>query len=404
MNDTLQERVALIRAQFPILERKIDGKPIVYLDSAATSLKPRAVIEAVTDYYERFTANIHRGKHFLSEEVSNRYEEARYQISLFLNCQGNELIFVRNTTEALNLVAQGLGLRQDDLVVGFLNSHHSQILSWRPHATLKLVDADASGQVDLDHYAALLRAGPKVVALTHCSNVTGSYAPLKTMVGMAKEAGALVVVDAAQSLPHRRIDLTELPIDFLAFSSHKMLGPSGLGCLFGRKELLERLNPMLWGGGMVDWVDADGSRLRKTPHRFEAGTPAIEGALGFARAIEFLDELGPDFLESHDRLLAESFLRQARQRPRLEILGSMEPQERAAILTFRIEGCGNLSEVARIMSDSHGVMCRSGHLCSQPFVNAFGGGEVLRASAYLYNSLEEIDYFFQSLDQVMAFV
>ena len=404
MNEEMREQVVAIRKRFPVLERKLDGRPIVYLDNAATSLKPRSVIDAVTEYYECSTANIHRGKHYLSEEVSNRYEEARYQVSLFLNCQGNEVVFVRNATEALNLVAQGLGLAEDDLVVGFLNSHHSHILPWRAHATLWLVRTDASGQVDLDHYAQLLRARPKVVAITHCSNVTGIYAPLPEMVAMAKEAGALVVVDAAQSLPHRKIDLATMPIDFLAFSSHKMLGPSGLGCLFGRKAHLDALTPMLWGGGMVDWVDIEGSALRKTPHRFEAGTPAIEGALGFARAIDLLDEIGADFLEAHDHSLSACLLDRARERPYMEVLGAADPGDRAAILTFRIAGGKNLSEVARILSDTYGIMCRSGHLCSQPFVSAFAGGEVLRASAYVYNTEDEIDHLFRSLDQIVSFL
>lgn len=400
----MQKQIMEIRKKFPILGREIDGKPMVYLDSAATSLKPQAVIDTVSEYYTNFTANIHRGKHYLSEEVSNRYEESRYKISAYLNCHGNELVFLKNTTEALNLIAQGMGLTKDDLVIGFLNSHHSHILPWRAQANLKLVNAEATGQVDMDHYEELLRSHPKVVAITHCSNVTGTYVPLRQMVNMAKEVGAIVVVDAAQSLPHRKINLIDIPIDFLVFSSHKMLGPSGIGCLFGRRDKLDKIHPMVWGGGMVDWVDTEGAKLRKIPHRFEAGTPAIEGALGFASAIDLLDEIGEDFLESHDHELSKCLLSHAKKRSYIEVLGSMDPDNRAAILSFRIHGCKNLGEVAKILSDSYGIMCRSGHLCSQPLVNTFIGGEVLRASAYLYNTVDEIDHLFNSLDQIVEFL
>lgn len=391
-----------VEDDFPVLSREIDGRRIVYMDSAATTLKPRSVIRAVTGYYERYTANIHRGKHRLSEEASDRYEEARYRVATFLRCQGNEVVFVRNTTEALNLVARGLGLERGDLVVGCLDAHHSQVLPWRENATLRTACVAAGGGVDLDHYRELLREGPRLVALTHCSNVTGVYLPVAEMAAMAREAGALVVVDAAQSIPHRRLDLRELQADFVAFSGHKMLGPSGVGVLFGRAELLERLRPPIHGGGMVDWVSAESSGQRKLPHRLEAGTPAIEAAIGLAAAVEYLDDLGEAAVDQHDRELSALLLAEAERRPHLRVLGPTRGVERAALVSLTIPGLDDLGDVARALSDSYGVMARSGHLCSQPYVDAHTPGEVLRLSAYLYNTAGDVAHAFAALDEVVA--
>lgn len=390
-----------VEDDFPILARQIDGQRIVYMDSAATTLKPRSVIRAVTAYYERYTANIHRGKHRLSEEASDRYEESRHRVATFLGCQGNEVVFVRNTTEALNVVAKGLGLERGDHVVAGFDSHHSHVLPWREVATVSTVRHGPDGSVDLDHYRALLAGRPRVVALTHCSNVTGVYLPIAEMSAWAREAGALVVVDAAQSLPHRRLNLRELAIDFLAFSGHKMLGPSGVGVLFGRAELLEALRPANHGGGMVDWVTPESSSVRKIPHRLEAGTPAIEGAIGLAAAIEYLDDLGAEAIEGHDRELAGVLLREAGARPYLRVLGSTLA-DRAAVVSLVVPGLDDLGDVARALSDSYGVMCRSGHLCAQPYVDANTAGEVLRLSAYLYNTPQDVLHAFAALDEVVG--
>ncbi|HEY0023411.1 MAG TPA: aminotransferase class V-fold PLP-dependent enzyme [Longimicrobium sp.] len=391
-----------IEDDFPVLQRQIDGRRIVYMDSAATTLKPRSVIRAVTGYYERYTANIHRGKHRLAEEASDRYEEARYRVATFLRCQGNEVVFVRNTTEALNLVARGLGLERGDTVVGCLDAHHSQVLPWREAATLHTTRLGADGGVDLDHYRELLATRPRVVALTHCSNVTGVYLPLAEMTAMAREAGALVVVDAAQSLPHRRLDMARLPADFVAFSGHKMLGPSGVGVLFGRVELLERLRPALHGGGMVDWVTSESSSVRKVPHRLEAGTPAIEGAIGLGAAVDYLDDLGEEEIDRHDRALSALLLHNAEQREYLRVLGPTRGVERAALVSLTIPGVDDLGDVARALSDSYGVMGRTGHLCAQPYVDAHTPGEVLRLSAYLYNTPCDVAHAFAALDEVAS--
>lgn len=399
------ELPARVRADFPILERRIDDLPIIYLDSSATSLKPRAVVDAMVDFYTYSTANIHRGKHYLSEEASTRYEESRYVIAQYIGAFGNEVVFVRNTTEALNVVAMGLGLCRDDLVVATLDAHHSQLLPWRRQARVEMVRVDAHGRVDLDQYEELLREQPRVVALCHCSNVTGVYAPIDRMVRMAKQAGALTVVDAAQSIPHRRVNVADLPVDFLAFSAHKMLGPTGVGVLYGRREQLDALRPAYAGGGAVDWVDLNEFRLRKIPHRFEAGTPDIAGAFGFAAAVDYLRGIGPEALEEHDAVLSELMQREAAKRSYLKPLGgdpSGDRRERAAILSLQMAGVEKLTDVARMLSDAYGIMCRSGHLCAQPVVDHFTDGEVLRASAYLYNTKEDILRFFEALDEIEA--
>jgi cysteine desulfurase/selenocysteine lyase len=392
----------LIRRDFPVLARTIDDMSVTYLDNAATTLKPRAVIDAVTDYYANIGANIHRGMHRLSQEASTLFEDARSRVAQLIGAFGDEVVFVRNTTEAINLVAHGLRLSPDDLVVGTLDAHHSQMLPWRRVARFELTAVDRQGLVDRDHYETLLRQQPKVVALSHCSNVTGAYLPLDEMVRAAHARGAIVVVDAAQSIGHRKIDVTSLGIDFLAFSSHKMMGPTGVGVLYGRRHLLERLDPLLLGGGTVDWVDVRGHTLRRIPHRFEAGTPDIAGVIGLDAAIRYLERLGLDAIDAHDRTLAAALREGARQRPYLDVIGPTQEVDKTAILSLRMRGVTRLDDVARILSDSHGIMCRTGHHCAQPLIDAFTTDEVLRASAYAYNTTEEIAAFFNALDDVRA--
>lgn len=390
-----------IRSDFPLLKRVVDGERLVYLDSAATTLKPQSVIDAVVRYYTDYSANIHRGRHRLSEEASDRYEEARYKAAVFIGCASNEVVFVRNTTEALNLAADCLALGPQDLVVGFLDAHHSQLLPWMARARYKAVRCDARFQPDLEQYRDLLKERPRAVVVTHCSNVTGAYVPLETIVRMGRDAGAAVVVDVAQSVAHRQINFSELDADFLAFSSHKMLGPSGIGCLVGKAERLLQVTPKQLGGGVVDHTTLDGFQLRKIPHRFEAGTPAIEAACGFAAALDYLEALGWDAIAAHDRLMNDAFLAELEKRPRLKLLGPRAAEERTSIFSLYVEGLEELSDVSRALSDSHGVMCRNGHLCAQPLVDNFTDGEVLRMSAYLYNTTEEIRYALDKLEEVV---
>jgi cysteine desulfurase/selenocysteine lyase len=386
---------------FPIFLRKIDGNPLIYLDNAATTLKPNQVISEISRYYREISANIHRGKHYLSEEASIFYEEGRYKVAQLLGCFGNEVIFLKNATEALNVVANGLNISRESTVIVCTDSHHSNYLPWLSRANTRLVRVNHLGNVDLNHYQELLQLGPAVVSLTHCSNVSGLYLPIEEMTRMAKSVGALVVVDAAQSIPHRQINVADLDIDFLAFSGHKMLGPTGIGVLFGKQSHLKTMQPVCLGGGMVDWVDTSGYRVRKIPHKFEAGTPHIAGVYGLVAAIKYLETIGFDALKLHDLELGKLLLAEAKKRQYLEVMApGEEGSERCAIISFKIKGCNDMGNIARILSDSYGVMCRSGHMCAQPLVDYFSDGEVLRASCYLYNSKQDLINLFLALDEL----
>lgn len=389
-----------LRADFPILERRIDDMSLVYLDSAATSLKPRQVIGAMNEYFTKSTGNIHRGKHRLSEEASALYEDARSTVARMLGCGVEEVVFVTNTTHALNLIASGLGLCREDLVLVSLDSHHSNALPWRQYATTQFIRLNTDGTLDINHLEELLALRPKAVALTHCSNVTGMYSAISEAASLARRSGAIVIADVAQSVAHRRIQPTELGVDFLAFSGHKMLGPPGIGVLYGRRELLARLSPIALGGGTVEWFDADGYRLRDLPYRLEAGTPNISGAIGLASAIDYLERIGWPQLTRHDRDLAEVLCSEAGRRDYVSVLGAPNAARRSALISMKIRSRQPASEVARLLSDSYGIMCRAGHLCSQPLVDALAGSAVLRASAYLYNESSEIRALFEALDEL----
>lgn len=385
---------------FPGLSKELDDTKITYLDNAATTLKPRAMVAALEEYYLGVSTNIHRGKHYAIEEVSNRYEQTRYKVAELIGCHGNEVVFVRNTTEAINLVASGLSLSQKDLIIAFADSHHSNMLPWVSHGNTKFVGFTEDGSVDWEQYHDLLKQSPKVVAITHCSNVTGVYAPLKEITEAAKNAGAIVVVDGAQSVPHRRVNVSELDIDFLAFSAHKMLGPTGIGVLYGKKQCLDALDVNNVGGGMVDWVELEEYRLRKLPHRFEAGTPHIAGAYGLGAAIDYLHQLGFDNLEQDDKEMGEFMLAQALQRDYMKVINPTPGLDRGGVVSISIPSLTNLDDFSRILSDSYAIMCRNGHLCAQPYINALSHGQVLRASAYFYTSKDDIKKFFNSVDEI----
>ena len=391
---------------FPILNRVIDDNRMVYLDSAATSLKPIQVVSEISRYYLEISANIHRGKHYLSEEASVFYEEGRYKVAQLIGAVGNEVVFVRNTTEALNIVARGLELQKDDIVIVCTDSHHSSYLPWVDKARVEMVRIDSQGMVDLAHYEELLKLGPKVVSLTHCSNVSGLYAPIEDMAKMAKNVGAIVIVDAAQSIPHRRLNVNRQNIDFLAFSGHKMLGPTGIGVLYGRQQYLEKLSLTYLGGGMVDWVDTEGYRARKIPHKFEAGTPHIAGVYGLVAAIKYLEKIGFDRIEAHDLELGKFMLSEAKKREDyMEVIApGADGAERCAIISIKPKRKTSLGDIARMLSDSYGIMCRTGHMCAQPLVDYLANGEILRASGYLYNTKQDAIDFFKAFDEIQGVI
>ncbi|VGE72696.1 cysteine desulfurase [Klebsiella pneumoniae] len=389
------------RSQFPALMQEIDGRPVNYLDSAATTLKPRVMIDAITEYYSQNGANIHRGKHRLSDEASNAYEAARLAVADYICVQANEVAFTHNTTHALNIVAQGLALTKSDLVIAGIDSHHSQLLPWRQVATLRFIQTDDYGRIDLDHFQTLLALRPKVIALTHCSNVTGVVHPVEQMIAMIrKQSDAIIVLDAAQSLPHGRLNLHTLGADFVAFSAHKMLGPTGLGFLYANRHRLDSLKPLQFGGGTVDWVDTDGQISRRAPYHLEAGTPAIASVIGAGASFRLLAGFDETALRAHDRNLVNSLLSGAASRPYLKLIGPSDGENRHAIGAFKFSDCVSVGEIARLLSDAYGIMCRSGYMCAQPFVGALAGGEILRASAYLYNTTADIDALYQALDDL----
>ncbi|WP_216207569.1 aminotransferase class V-fold PLP-dependent enzyme [Amycolatopsis aidingensis] len=388
-----------VRPDFPVLAREMDGNKLTYLDSAATTLKPRQVIEATTRYYTEVSANIHRGKHMLSEEASDAYELCRTRVAAFLGIRAAEVVFTANTTQALNLVATGLDLDPGDLVLVSRDAHHSLQLPLRARATVDWIPTDVTGAVDLEAYARKLERRPALVAITHCSNVTGRYAPAAEMAALAREHGALTLLDAAQSVPHRPVRVPELGVDAIAFSAHKMLGPTGIGVLTVGPALADRLRPALLGGGVVDWVDTSGWVLRRPPHRFEAGTPHIAGAYGLRAAVDYLDDLGMPAVAEHDAWLAGVLHTEATKRDYLSVLAP-GPGERSATLSVAVRDIPDLTEVARSLSDGYGVMCRSGHLCAQPLVAEAAGSAVLRLSAQVYNTAEDIRTAFTALDEL----
>lgn len=396
------ELAARTRPDFPLLQSDVDGSPIVYLDNAATSLTPRAVLDAMSHYYAKVGANVHRGKHYLSETASDDFEQARIAVAELTGYRGNEVVFTANATASLNLVGRGFPLEAGDLVMLPLDGHHSAMLPWRERARVTYTPLDEHGAVDLNQYAELLRSRPRVVVLNHCSNVTGIYTPVIRMAELAKDVGAVTVVDAAQSIPHGPV--VSPHIDFLAFSAHKMLGPTGIGVLCGRYEQLARLTPLALGGGTVDWVDTGRFDLRKLPYRLEAGTPHIAGAYGLRAAIGYLAAIGWEKVAAHDLELGSALLEQAKVRPTMQMLGSGASADRGGIASFAIAGSPRLKAVAKILSDSYGIMCRTGHMCAQPLVDRFSDGEVLRISGYLYNTPAEIEKAFAAIDDIVAVV
>jgi cysteine desulfurase/selenocysteine lyase len=312
------------------------------------------------------------------------------------------VVFVRNTTEALNLVCDGLRLGPEDVVVVGYDAHHSNLLPWRRRSRVAHLRVLGTGRPDLEHYEELLARRPRVVALNHCSNLTGVLAPVQRMAAQARDAGATVVLDMAQSLPHRRVSVRELAVDFAAFSGHKLLGPTGIGVLYGRHDQLARLEPAHLGGGTIDWVDDDRFVLRALPHRLEGGTPHIAGAYGLHAALRYLDRLGWEAVAAHGAALAALMVAEAARRPYLRTIVEPDDQERTSILSFTLQGRANLDETARTLSDAYGVMCRSGHMCAQPFVDDRAGHQVLRASAYLYNTADDVQRLFAALDDLCS--
>ena len=402
--------VERLRNDFPILGRRFDGRPLVYLDSAATSQKPTQVIAAEDAFYRESNANVHRGVYALSVEATDAYEGARARAARFIGARDpEEVVFVRGTTEAINLVATSLGrslLHRGDRVITTVMDHHSNIVPWhllREYAgvTLDFLDVDDAGRLVLDPLDRWLADGrTKVVTLTHVSNVLGTVNPVREIAERAHDHGALVVLDAAQSAPHRRLDVDKLGVDFLAFSGHKMLGPMGIGVLWGRRRSLEALPPCMGGGEMIREVHKDRVSYADVPARFEAGTPNVGGAIALAAAFDYLDAVGWEELRSHEERLLARLLNQGRERlgERLQIFGPTEPRDREAVVSFALRGA-HPHDVASLL-DADGVCVRAGHHCAQPLMERLRVPALTRASPYLYNTEPEIDRLYDSLEKV----
>jgi len=398
--------LARLRDDFPVLSRSFNGHPLAYLDSAATSQKPRTVIDAVARYYSELNANPHRGVYALSVEATDAYEAARARVARFLHAPDpNGVIFVRGTTEALNLVATCLGrehLRTGDQVVCTVMEHHSNIVPWhqlrsRRGVALDFVGIDADGRLRTEDLDRLIGARTKVVAVTHVSNVLGTVNPIREIANRAHEVGALVIVDAAQSVPHRSVDVGALGADFLAFSGHKVLGPMGIGVLWGRSELLAALPPYMGGGEMISEVHTDRVEYREPPARFEAGTPNVAGAVGLSAALDYVERIGWEALQDHERRLFQRFVDGAASRfgNDLKVYGPPPSPDRESVASFSVRGV-HPHDLASLL-DSDGIAIRAGHHCAQPLMDVLGVPALARASPYLYNTAEEIDRLLDSI-------
>ena len=398
--------VDLIRKDFPILNREINGHRLIYLDNAATSQRPRQVTQAVCDFYTKHNANIHRGLHTLSEEATEMYEAAHRAVKEFINARTwEEIIFTRNTTEAINLVAYSLGVRRfkpgDEIIITMME-HHSNMVPWQMlkdlyGIKLHYIKLRPDGTLDLEHYRSLLSPNTKLVSVAHVSNVLGVINPVKEIIKLAHDVGALVLIDAAQSAPHLKLDVQDIDCDFMAFSGHKMLGPTGIGVLYGKKELLEEMDPFLRGGDMIKQVKIEGVSWNDLPWKFEAGTSNIAGGIGLKAAIEYLQNIGMDCIFEHEKALAKYTINKLKEIEEVKLFG---PEERIGVISFIVEGIS--PDLVGIAMNEKGIAIRTGCHCAQPLHEFFGIRGTARASFYLYNTFEEADKFIERLKEIIA--
>jgi cysteine desulfurase / selenocysteine lyase len=393
-----------LKKLFPILDQEINGNPLVYLDSAATSQKPIQVIEAVSDYYRLLNSNVHRGVHTLGTRATDAYEGAREKVRKFIHAKSiEEVIFTKGTTASLNVVASSYGksnLHEGDEIVTTYMEHHSNIIPWQQvakatGATLKYIPLQEDGSLSLEDVRATITPNTKIVAVTLVSNVLGVINPIKEIAKIAHENGAVMVVDGAQGAPHLNIDVQDLDCDFLGFSGHKMCGPTGIGVLYGKKHLLENMEPVEFGGEMIDFVGLYESTWKELPWKFEGGTPIIAGAIGLGAAIDFLQEIGLDKILEHEHKLAAYTLEKMSTIEGLTIYGPKEADKRAGVVTFNLSDV-HPHDVATVL-DAEGIAVRAGHHCAQPLMKWLDVSATARASFYLYNTEEDIDKLVEGL-------
>ena len=395
-----------VRADFPVLKRRFNGKSLVYLDSSATTLKPEPVIETVARFYRERNANVHRGLYQLAVEATDLYEGARRKVAVFIGADPGEVIFTQGTTGSLNLLAYSLGEARvgpgDEILVTVME-HHANLVPWqelarRKRARLVAAGITPEGELDLEDFRRKLSSRTRIVAVTHVSNVLGTVNPIPEISRMAHEVGAVAVVDAAQSAPHMEVKVAELGCDFLAFSGHKMLGPTGIGVLWGKRELLEELPPFLTGGEMIREVWIDRATWNDLPYKFEAGTPPIAQAVGLGAAVDYLTGLGMDEIRCHEQQLVAKALQGLLARDYVEIYGPRDPKKRGGLVAFNLRGI-HPHDVATLL-DQEGIAIRAGHHCAQPLHRLLGVPATCRASFYVYNTSEEVEIFLSALDRV----
>ncbi|EJN3238856.1 cysteine desulfurase [Listeria monocytogenes] len=387
-----------IRADFPILAQEINGKPLAYLDNAATSQKPKQVIEALTHYYEFDNANVHRGVHTLAARATDAYESARGKVAKFIHAREvAEIIFTRGTTSAINLVVDSYAEANieagDEIVISYLE-HHSNLIPWqqlakRKGAVLKYIELEEDGTISVEQAKKTIGEKTKIVALAHVSNVLGTITPIKEIAAIAHQFGAVILVDGAQAVPHMEVDVVDLDADFYAFSGHKMMAPTGIGALYGKRELLDAMEPTEFGGEMIDFVELYDSTWKELPWKFEAGTPIIGGAIALGAAIDYLAEVGLENIHAHEQALASYAMEEMSKIEGITIYGPKDASKRCGLVTFNLEGA-HPHDIATIL-DEDGVAIRAGHHCAQPLMKWLDASSTARASFYIYNTKEEID-------------
>ncbi|EHL2751198.1 cysteine desulfurase, partial [Listeria monocytogenes] len=387
-----------IRADFPILAQEINEKPLAYLDNAATSQKPKQVIEALTHYYEFDNANVHRGVHTLAARATDAYESARGKVAKFIHAREvAEIIFTRGTTSAINLVVDSYAEANieagDEIVISYLE-HHSNLIPWqqlakRKGAVLKYIELEEDGTISVEQAKKTIGEKTKIVALAHVSNVLGTITPMKEIAAIAHQFGAVILVDGAQAVPHMEVDVVDLDADFYAFSGHKMMAPTGIGALYGKRELLDAMEPTEFGGEMIDFVELYDSTWKELPWKFEAGTPIIGGAIALGAAIDYLAEVGLANIHAHEQALASYAIEEMSKIEGITIYGPKDASKRCGLVTFNLEGA-HPHDIATIL-DEDGIAIRAGHHCAQPLMKWLDVSSTARASFYIYNTKEEID-------------
>lgn len=395
-----------VRKDFPIFQRKVNGKPLIWLDNSATTQKPSSVIDALSHYYKEYNSNVHRGAHTLAALATEHYEEARRKVQQFLHASmSEEVIFVRGATEAINLVAETYGkanISKDDEILLTRMEHHSNIVPWQKlqeetGAVIKVIPMNDQGDIIMEEYEKLLTKKTRIVAITHVSNTLGTINPVRAMIQMAHGVGAVALIDGAQAAPHLSVNVQELDADFYVFSGHKAYGPTGIGALYGKRALLEKMPPWQRGGGMIKNVSFDKTEYNKLPEKFEAGTGNIAGAVGLNKAIDYINKIGINNIENHERALTAYAMKNLSALPGLNLIGTSD--NKISVLSFIIN---NVSpEKVAYYLDQHGIATRSGHHCAQPTLEKYGLTSVNRVSLGMYNTREDIDTLIEILDKII---